>query len=366
MKLALLGDMAFIGQSSTSNKNYKNYFSEVSDLLGKYDYVVGNLESPFSVKKKTHGAKSAYICASPNNIDIIKMLHVNALTIANNHMLDYGKEGYELTKSILNEAKISWFGADGKELKVEIDDNRLAFSGWCCYSSNPQGCVKNGKNGINEFDLKTVVNNLIKNHNDNRLNIAAIHTGIEHVNFPSLELREVTKVMAETCPIIFYGHHPHVAQPIERKGDSIIAYSMGNFCFDNIYAKPTDKKPFVSLSENNRSSFVMVVDIEKNRIKGYDIIPIYIDKDKIKVGVGVTKEKLDNYLSMMLTMNEIEYEAMRLRQRKDWIDTRQKERNITWYIKRMRPRYMKLLITNHENQKKYYQCITSQLKKNEL
>ena len=101
MKLALLGDVALFGCCTTPE-----YFKEISDYLSGFDYVVGNLETPFSKKKKTNGAKSAYICAEPSTVSILKQLHINAVTLANNHMFDYGEEGYELTKKLLEEAGI--------------------------------------------------------------------------------------------------------------------------------------------------------------------------------------------------------------------------------------------------------------------
>lgn len=322
----------------------------------------GNLESPFSYKKKTWGAKSAYLYSEPENVEILKMIGVNAVTIANNHMFDYGKEGYELTKRILDEAGIEWFGAEGRELKIEIDNNRLAFSGWCCYSTNPQGCVALGEYGINEFDLSTVIRRLKENDKNGWLNIAAVHTGIEHVNYPSNDLRKVAKMMADIAPLVFYGCHPHVAQPIEKIENSVIAYSLGNFMFDDAYSKPTDKEPLVRLSEDNRSSFVMIVTIENNTIKGYETFPTYIGKDKIHVGKGVTETMLNDYLHTMKAKSEDEYEDMRRRQRQEWIAPRRAKRDLGWYLQRLRPRYARLIYTNKTNEIKYQKHVKQKLK----
>ena len=95
MRIALLGDIALFGRLSYKNsKDLNYYFEDVASFLGTMDYVVGNLETPFSVKKKTSGAKSAYICSDIENIKILKSLHIKAVSLANNHMFDFGKEGY--------------------------------------------------------------------------------------------------------------------------------------------------------------------------------------------------------------------------------------------------------------------------------
>ena len=138
MKIAFLGDIALFGRASlTQNPNGRGYFDEVERFLSEYDYVVGNLESPFSAKKKKWGAKSAFLCSDVENVKVLKYLHVDAVTLANNHMFDYGSEGYETTKKLLEETGIEWFGAEGKELRVVNNGNKIAFLGYCCYSSNP-------------------------------------------------------------------------------------------------------------------------------------------------------------------------------------------------------------------------------------
>jgi poly-gamma-glutamate synthesis protein (capsule biosynthesis protein) len=157
MKIALLGDIALFGKMSVNeNPKLNDYFAEVSEHLKSFDYVVGNLETPFSISQKINGAKSAYICSDVENVQILKQLHVNAVCLSNNHMFDYGKEGYETTKKLLENNSIEWFGAEGKELKIVNENNKIAFSGFCCYSSNPLQCVPYGKYGVNAFNVETV------------------------------------------------------------------------------------------------------------------------------------------------------------------------------------------------------------------
>lgn len=363
MKLALLGDIALIGIFSVyrNTSMIRNGWGEVMTVISDHDYVVGNLESPFSFSRIKHGAKSAFLCTEPENVELLKMLHVNAVTIANNHMFDYGREGYELTKKILDEASIEWFGAEGNDLKVEIDGNKLAFTGWCCYSTNPQGCVCYGEYGLNELDVSVVERRLREYSNEGWLNIAAIHTGIEHVNYPSLDTICLANRLAKTGPMIYYGHHPHVVQPVIMSGESLIAYSLGNFCFDDIYAKSTDKDPLVKMSAANRSSFILSVTIEKNKIIEYEIIPIFISNTGIEVGHGATKELLDGYLNSMNSMSSENYATMRHEQRMEWVRPRMAKRDLAWVLKRLRPMYVKLMLTNKRNAKNYIKHVVNQL-----
>ena len=128
MKIALLGDIAFFGHASIDgNLHYKDYFHDISTLLGQFDFVVGNLESPFSIRKKKYGAKSAFLYSEPQNVELLKMMHVKAVTLANNNMFDYGRESFELTLQILDKNGIDWFGVNGKEHLLEFNGNKIGL-----------------------------------------------------------------------------------------------------------------------------------------------------------------------------------------------------------------------------------------------
>lgn len=350
MKLILLGDMAFFGKCSLENNpNIKEYFAEVAERISQADYVVGNLETPFSINKKINGAKSAYICSNIQNVEILKLLHVNAVTLANNHIFDYGKEGYEVTKRILTENSISFFGCEGKNLDVDIMDNKLRFEGFCCYSSNPLQTVKYGDYGVNEYNVKHVDELLTKSEEEGRLCVSVIHAGLEHINYPSLEHIKAARWLATRHNMIYCGHHPHVAQGIEVVKKSLIAYSLGNFCFDDVWTSASTDKPLVELSENNRSSFILEVEIEDNDVKGYDVIPIYISKEYLLVGKGVTKDDIDTYTQKINSINPAEYETMRKEILSKRYKSRKAQRDLNWYIKRMRLRYIQLFIDGRRN-----------------
>lgn len=357
MKLALLGDIALFGNLSLkNNKGASEYFKEVASYLSTVDLVVGNFESPFSAKKKTYGAKSAYLYSDPENIEILKYLHLDIANLANNHTFDYGKEGLNLTKQILSENGIDYFGVDGKEVTVENNGTKLAFSGFCCYTSGPNGCVEYGKPGINEYNLKNASDIIERYHKNGYLNIISVHAGTEHVNYPSIETIKAAKYLANKVPIIYYGHHPHVAQGIEEDKGSLIAYSLGNFCFDDVYSS-VSSKPLIELSENNRSSFILEVTIEENKVKSHQVIPIYIGKDKMTFGRGVTEEVINSYTDNIYKMSEKDYTSYRNKLIQSYLSDRISKRDLMWYLKRLRPRYLKILINAKKRSLKYKESV---------
>jgi len=123
-------------------------------------------------------------------------------------MFDYGEEGYETTKRVLEENSIKWFGAEGKEVVVEKDSNKVAFAGFCCYTSNPLHCVRYGDYGVNAYNIGKVRKVLRKYDNRGMLNIVAVHAGLEHVNYPAIEHVRAARLLADVCPYVYYGRHP--------------------------------------------------------------------------------------------------------------------------------------------------------------
>lgn len=350
MRLALLGDIALFGCCTTPD-----YFKEIGDYLRGFDYVVGNLETPFSEKKKTSGAKSAYICCEPTSISLLKQLHINAVTLANNHMFDYGVEGYELTKKLLDGAGIKWFGSEGKVLWEEIKGNSISFAGFCCYTTNPLKCVPCGDYGVNAYNIEKAKNFISKSKTAGYLPILAVHAGMEHVNYPSIEHIRAARQLAEVGNYVYYGHHPHVIQGVEECEGSLIAHSLGNFCFDDVFTSISKDKPLIELTENNRTGVVLELTIDDGIVVSWKEQIIHIGKKGDGLLVIDTPLCISEYNKRLINSEEQmdDYKAQRKAILDERIAERKAMRNIGWFLKRLRPRYIRLIMDMKKNARLY-------------
>lgn len=358
MKIALLGDTAFYGKYSVKNKIVYDYFSDVAAKLKGYDYVICNLETPFcSSDCEPFGSKSAYIHSEEDNVKLLSFLNINVVSLANNHMYDFGFKGYENTKRILSENQIEYFGIENKQIKIEKDGSKIALSGYCCYSTNGVGYFDPKKKvGVNVLDAFQVEKIMIENDNNGYLNIVSIHAGQEHVNYPNFDHVEMARKFSRKVPYIYYGHHPHVIQGIEEINDSLIAYSLGNFCFDDVYTKKS-KEPLIKQSENNKKSIIIGLEIIQNKLVNYEIIPLYAGERKLEIKSNNDEIEEINEYSSSLKLNKDSYKRLRNILIAKYINERKSKRDLNWYLKRLNMTSIGIILKAKQNRLLYDKCV---------
>ena len=360
IKVALLGDIAFFGKHCVNNnKDIYAYFRSVKEQLSQYDYVIGNLETPF-IKKgaKTYGSKSAYIGADFENVKLLKYLGVGIVNLSNNHIFDFGKSSFKDTLQLLEENKIQYFGTyDQPDLVIEKEGNKIYLNGYCCYSTNPLGL---GKNGINVYNFLDVKKQLEDNSKNGINSIFSIHAGQEHVNYPNYDHLYLARELAKVSPYVYYGHHPHVLQGIEVKQNAIIAHSLGNFCFDDVYTEMS-KEPLIKQTDNNKSSIILEIHYENNKIVGHHAVPIFLADNEIVVGKEGIINDLQQYSDYLKT-EKSEYVSYRNGLFANYIVERKNMRNFNWYIKRLRFKSVKMILNSRKNSKNYIENVKSFVK----
>ncbi len=349
MRIALLGDTALFGKYSLDhNENIFTYFKAVREQLLNYDFVIANLETPFITNQKPFGYKSAYIGSSVRNIDILEYLGINIINLANNHIFDYGINAFNLTKQVLDKHNIQYFGVEGEEIFIKSGNNHVVFSGYCCYSTNPVG---NGDKGINELNFKKVKDRLIDNYQKGWNSILSIHAGQEHINYPNYDHILCARSLSKYAPYVYYGHHPHVLQGIEESDGSLLAYSLGNFCFDDVYTKKSEN-PLIVQNHNNKCSIILSLEYNDNKLTSYNFIPLYSGDQRMEINRSEILDSLSVY-SERLNLHVDLYNEMRNSLWRAYLDSRKKQRDFQWYIKRLNINSLQMILASRRNKRKY-------------
>lgn len=215
------------------NGDFKFPFLEIADDLKEADILFGNLESVISDKGRKSGSIYSFQ-AQPEAINGLVFAGFDVLSVANNHSFDYGREAIEDTLVRLNQAGIDYVGAGFNEEEVrsgitkEIKDTKITFLAYTNRGSE-YWQAKEDNSGIGWLD-ENIKNDIEKAEGD--VVIVSFHFGEEYQFQPNSEQQYFSYLAVDSGADLIIGHHPHVIQPIEKYKDGWLAYSLGNFIFD--------------------------------------------------------------------------------------------------------------------------------------
>lgn len=353
MRIALVGDIGLFGINTINNKLHEKRFKYVADELSGYDLTVGNLETPLTDSNRTVGGKSAYIKGFPADARILSNIGIDYVSLANNHIYDYRRKGLCQTLDALEKANVKWYGVDSKYCNVENGSERIRLRGYCCYSTNPKKINGNGsEEGVNPLDPVQMAKDLKKDNSDGYLSIISCHWGEEHIHYPNLDHIETARNLAKHFNVIVHGHHPHVLQGIETCNESLIAYSLGNFCFDDVFTKKSDK-PLIHMSEGNKQYCILEISVIDGKIQGWKP-HLFYDKDGIiRPDEDVRKLYLFEEWSKRLDTVDETYLSERNRLLQKYINGRIKARDLNWFFKRLNVDSAKMIYSGIMNKRKY-------------
>ncbi len=355
MKIAFLGDCAFIGKYNIiDNSEVFKRLASIKKVVEKCDYVVANLEAPFTQQKYTKEFKSMPLKSNIANVEILRYLGVNAVSLANNHSFDYGKSGLEETTKVLTDSEIDYFGIQDKTIKIVIGDDRAIISGYNCFSTNGWYYSNLPENGI--------VNTLTRNNIDRFINIAGrdgmypiafVHWGDENTHYPKIEHVKFGSSLINNEKISVIGHHPHVIQGYQTGSDGIVAYSIGNMCFDDCESKKNRLR--IKQTYDNKKGFVCILNVKGCNYDGFEIHPFYDEEDEIKIAPYIMSE-IEQYSSSITNIDDIEfYEQQRKIEMLNANISRLGKRDINWIINHLNFNSVGTRFQRHINEKRFKQ-----------
>lgn len=244
--ISLVGDVMLGRKVAKEIKKhgYKYPFEKVYKILKKSDITFANLESPISNVGSPAKNKRITFTAPKEAVRSLKYSGIDIVSLANNHVLDYQKEGMESTLKQLKKFRIKSVGLSFKNLewkdldieRFEIVSRRGIKFGFLAYSSIiPKGFLSND---IRPGVMPTLFfKNLVK-HDIKELKkkadvvIVSIHMGSEYKKNPGKKQIGYALSAIDAGASLVVGHHPHVTQKIEKYKKGLIFYSLGNFIFD--------------------------------------------------------------------------------------------------------------------------------------
>ena len=212
---------AYIGNDSY---DFSNMFKDIKPLIQDYDLKYYNQET--IIGGKNLGVSHYPRFNSPDEIGIDLLdIGFNMVSLANNHALDKGEEG------ILYSVNFGQSDSFENRNNIKVYEKNGIKYAFIAYTDSTNGLnLPKGKeylvNVYSEEQAKIDINS-IKDKVD--VIIISMHWGEEYTHIPSNIQRKEAEYLSSLGVNLIIGSHPHVVQPVEYVGDTLVIYSLGNF-----------------------------------------------------------------------------------------------------------------------------------------
>jgi len=258
---------------------------KLSEIINSSDYAVCNFEAPIAGYGKPKLKSGPHHAQRVETITGLKEQGFDLLLLANNHMLDYGKEGLIET---IKEAKKNGMNVTGAGLEKASAYQPFVKK----FNGLKIGIINAGEaqfGVIDHYDRNESYGYAWINHPCIDLNIIKLkrtcdfvivfsHAGLEKYDIPQKEWRVRYKHLCDLGADVIIGSHPHVPQGYEEYGDSLIFYSLGNFYFDGGHWK-----------DKENQSFSVQIYFEKGKQPKFNLIYHYTKDNKVHLAVDDKK-----------------------------------------------------------------------------
>ncbi len=237
-------------------------FQHLQKLLNNAHIVFANLEAPFGTRGRPF-PKQFTFRVHPRFAATLRAGNINLVSLANNHIMDYGVEVLQETIVQLQKLGIAYAGAgttlqQARQLAVvTIDSFRV---GLLAYNLTfPQEFWASDTTAGTCFPYEEFVfDDIAKAHQAVDFLIVSCHWGQELQSTPKpYQIRFAHQVIRKGADVVL-GHHPHVVQGIEVYRGKVIAYSLGNFVFSS-YSKTVKHSMLLELNIISRNNYSLTI-----------------------------------------------------------------------------------------------------------
>lgn len=306
--------LAFTGDAMMGRRYYKPYFGDavlinenqvlrdskaLLDVIKPYlslaDFSVVNLETQISQQQPANrAAKSVTFFSRPETLAALTWAGVDYVSLGNNHTYDYLDEGLASTLKHLDESGLGYSGAGTsqqaaiKPYQTKINDVSLAMLGFVGWqgSSKPTQTATAEHGGAAFGNMHNILSSVSEQAGKNHTTVVQYHGSHEYSDNPSGVTEQRLKSALDAGAALAVAHHPHVTQGLELYDGKLIAYSLGNFLFDQNFSA-------------TQLSYLLYVWLDDEKFHRAELVPVYVKGYKPTPATGSLRYAIMRRLSQL-------------------------------------------------------------------
>lgn len=221
-------------RTSNGSYDFKPMFSNVKSLFQSYDLAFYNQETVLGGTQL--GLSSYPRFNSPYEVgDAFMDMGFNLVNLATNHTLDRGRSAIsnQLAYWGKQEGVItagSYVSEEMRQNPIILEKNNITYT-LLGYTTVNNGLSISSDYGYmyNYYNATQVKEDIERVRDKVDLLIVSMHWGEEYTHTPTESQKQIAEYLASLGVDIIIGTHPHVLQPIDFIGDTMVIYSLGNF-----------------------------------------------------------------------------------------------------------------------------------------
>ncbi len=296
--------LAFGGDVMMDRRYYKPYFGDailihpetrladskaivenIKPYMSIADYAAANLETQIADTLPGERApKSVTFYSRSELLDALVWAGIDYVSLGNNHTYDYLEPGMKSTLAFLKQSPLGFSGAGMDEKQAlkphhtKINDTELSMLGYVGWEGNsqPTQTANHEHGGAAYGSLGNIIRSVQQEVRQDRVTIVQYHGSQEYANSPTGVTEQRVKSALDNGAALAIAHHPHVTQGLELYDNKLIAYSMGNFIFDQNFSA-------------TQHSFILYVWLDEGKFHRAEIIPLYVKGYKPTPATGVNR-----------------------------------------------------------------------------
>jgi poly-gamma-glutamate capsule biosynthesis protein CapA/YwtB (metallophosphatase superfamily) len=234
----LAGDV-FLGEHLKDyiKKNGPAYpFAGLRETIDRHDIAFANFESSITTAEKPIWVKKYVFQVGLDEARALGSSGLDLVSIANNHTMDFGEEGFLDTLEALETIGQRYVGG-GRDLAEATQPSVftaggtrvvfLAYSDWSSILTR----AADGRAGINPLETDRAVEEIRMLKKPGSVVIVSVHWGLQHTETPTAQQVRAAHALVDAGADVIAGHHPHCPQSVEVYKGKPVFYSLGNLVF---------------------------------------------------------------------------------------------------------------------------------------